>query len=211
MAGQAQFKLRAFCHLDRIQPQFAAFVGKIASGAPSVEGESTLYVEMVPGIWVYRIVDRVLKAVDVQPSAQMVEREFGMLAVHAFSQANVLRAGEVVLEALDLSIEDRLAPRIVSEHIITNIHPSQAQVLNRDNGGTMIEGGQTLLVMECEPAAYINLAANEAEKAAQVSLNHLSSVGVFGRIWMSGSESEIMAARNAAVKAISSVTGRPAA
>ena len=209
MAGQAQFKLRAFCHLDRIQPQFAAFVGKIASGAPPVEGESTLYVEMVPGIWVYRIVDRVLKAVDVQPSAQMVEREFGMLAVHAFSQANVLRAGEVVLEALDLSIEDRLAPRIVSEHIITNIHPSQAQVLNRDNGGTMIEGGQTLLVMECEPAAYINLAANEAEKAAQVSLNHLSSVGVFGRIWMSGSESEIMAARNAAVNAISSVTGRP--
>ena len=58
---------------------------------------------------------------------------------------------------------------------------------------------------------YINLAANEAEKAAQVSLNHLSSVGVFGRIWMSGSESEIMAARNAAVNAISSVTGRPAA
>lgn len=211
MAGQPDFQLRAFCHLDRIQPQFAAFVGKIASGAPPVEGESTLYVEMVPGIWVYRIVDRVLKAVDVQPSAQMVEREFGMLAVHAFSQANVLRAGEVVLEALDLSIEDRLAPRIVSEHIITNIHPSQAQVLNRDNGGTMIEGGQTLLVMECEPAAYINLAANEAEKAAQVSLNHLSSVGVFGRIWMSGSESEIMAARNAAVKAISSVTGRPAA
>lgn len=209
MAGQAQFKLRAFCHLDRIQPQFAAFVGKIASGAPPVEGESTLYVEMVPGIWVYRIVDRVLKAVDVQPSAQMVEREFGMLAVHAFSQANVLQAGEVVLEALDLSIEDRLAPRIVSEHVITNIHPSQAQVLNRDNGGTMIEGGQTLLVMECEPAAYINLAANEAEKAAQVSLNHLSSVGVFGRIWMSGSESEIMTARNAAVNAISSVTGRP--
>ena len=99
MAGQAQFKLRAFCHLDRIQPQFAAFVGKIASGAPPVEGESTLYVEMVPGIWVYRIVDRVLKAVDVQPSAQMVEREFGMLAVHAFSQANVLRAGEVVSRA----------------------------------------------------------------------------------------------------------------
>ena len=209
MAGQPDFQLRAFCHLDRIQPQFAAFVGKIASGAPPVEGESTLYVEMVPGIWVYRIVDRVLKAVDVQPSAQMVEREFGMLAVHAFSQANVLRAGEVVLEALDLSIEDRLAPRIVSEHVITNIHPSQAQVLNRDNGGTMIEGGQTLLVMECEPAAYINLAANEAEKAAQVSLNHLSSVGVFGRIWMSGSESEIMTARNAAVNAISSVTGRP--
>lgn len=208
-AEDAQFKLRAYCHLDRIQPQFAAFVGKIASGTPPIEGESTLYVEMVPGIWVYRILDRVLKAVAVHPSAQLVEREFGMLAVHAFSQANVLRAGEVVLEALNLAIDDRLAPRIVSEHIITNIHPSQAQVLNRDNGGTMIEGGQTLLVMECEPAAYINLAANEAEKAAQVSLNHLSSVGVFGRLWMSGSESEIMAARNAAVAAMASLTGRP--
>ena len=208
MAGQPDFQLRAFCHLDRIQPQFAAFVGAIASGAPPVEGMSSLYVEMAPGNWVFRVMDKVLKAVDVQPGAQVVERQFGMFEVHSMSQADVLRAGDVVLEFLDRPRDSRIAPKIASEQIITNVHPAQAQVLNRFNRGTMIEGGQTMLVMEVEPAAYIAIAANEAEKAAPVFLNHLSSVGVYGRMWMSGSESDVFAAREGAATAISSITGQ---
>lgn len=208
MAAEPHFQLRAYCHLDRIQPQFAAFVGSIAAGAPPVEGMSCLYVEMAPGNWVFPVVDKVLKAVDVQPGAQLVERQFGMFEVHSHNQAEVLRAGEVVLEFLGQPLESRIAPKVASEQVITNIHPNQAQVLNRNNRGTMIEGGQTMLVMEVEPAAYITLAANEAEKAAPVFLNHMSSVGVFGRLWMSGTESDILAAREAAVTAITSVTGQ---
>ena len=208
MADQSDFQLRAFCHLDRMQPQFAAFVGTIASGPPPIEGMSSLYVEMAPGNWVFRVVDRVLKAVDVKPGAQVVERQFGMFEVHSESQAEVLRAGEVVLETLGLPIESRIAPKIASEQVITNIHPLQAQVLNRFNRGTMIVGGQTMLVMEVEPAAYITLAANEAEKAAPVYLNHMSSVGVYGRMWLSGTESSIEAARAAAITAIEAVTGK---
>ena len=208
MAERSEFQLRAFCHLDRIQPQFAAFVGSIAAGSPPVEGMSSLYVEMAPGNWVFRVVDSVLKAVDVKPGAQVVERQFGMFEVHSESQADVLRAGEVVLESLGQPLESRLAPKVASEQIITNIHPLQAQVLNLFNQGTMIEGGQTMLVLEVEPAAYITLAANEAEKAAPVFLNHMSSVGVYGRLWMSGTESDIEAARDAAVTAINAVTGQ---
>lgn len=207
MAGD-DFSLRVYCHLDRLQPQFAAFVGAIAAGAPPIEGMSSLYIEMSPGNWVFRVVDKVLKAVDVKPGAQLVERQYGMFEVHSASQAEVLRAGEVVLETLGLTETDRVAPRVVSEQVITNVHPYQAQVLNRTNRGTMIEGGQTMLVMEVEPAAYITLAANEAEKAAPIFLNHMSSVGVFGRMWLSGTESDIMAAREAAVNAINSVTGQ---
>ncbi len=208
MAEQDQFQLRAFCHLDRIQPQFAAFVGAVSAGTPPVEGMSCLYVEMAPGNWVFRVVDKVLKAVDVRPGAQMVERQFGMFEVHSASQADVLRAGDVVLETLGLPAESRLAPKIASEQIITNIHAYQAQVLNRYNRGTMIEAGQTMLVMEVEPAAYITLAANEAEKSAPIFLNQMSTVGVFGRMWLSGTEADILAAREAAVTAISEVTGQ---
>lgn len=203
-----EFELRAFCHLDRLQPQFAAFVGSISVGSPPVEGMSSLYVEMAPGNGVFHVLDRVLKAVDVAPGAELVERTFGMFEVHSASQAETLRAGEVVLEALGLQLEDRIAPSIASQEIITNVHPLQAQVLNRFNQGTMIEGGQTMLVMEVEPAAYITLAANEAEKAAPVLLNHMSSIGVYGRMWLSGSESDIEAARDAAVTAINAVTGK---
>src|SRR5690606_38178383 len=95
--------------------------------------------------------------------------------------------------------------------VITNVNPYQAQLLNRFNRGTMIVAGQTMLVLEVAPAAYITLAANEAEKAAPVWLNHFSSVGVYGRLWMSGSESEILAARDAAITAIESITGKPGA
>ena len=72
----------------------------------------------------------------------------------------------------------------------------------------MLVAGQTMLVVEVAPAAYINLAANEAEKAAPVSLMHVTSVGMFGRLWMAGHEADILAARDAAVGSIEALTGR---
>ena len=202
------FQLRAFCHLDRMQPQFAAFIGKITQGDPAVEGMSSLYVEMAPGNWVFRVVDKVVKSTDVRPGSQIVERQFGMFEVHSLAQADVVRAGEVVLAELGLPVTARLKPKLASEQVIRNINPYQAQLLNRFNRGTMLVAGQTMLVMEVEPAAYITLAANEAEKAAPVSLNHFSSVGVFGRLWRSGRESDVLAAREAAMDAIAAISGQ---
>ena len=205
------FELRAYCHIDRMQPQFAAFIGTITQGDPPIEGMASLYVEMAPGNWVFPMVDQVVKATDVRPGTQIVEREFGMFEVHSMSQADVLRAGEVTLAALGLTVADRVRPEIASMQVITNVNPYQAQLLNRFNRGTMLVAGQTMLVLEVAPAAYITLAANEAEKAAPVWLNHFSSVGRFGRLWMSGSEADILAARDAAVTAIESITGKPGA
>lgn len=203
--AEQNFQLRAFCHIDRMQPQFAAFVGTIAMGDPPVDGMSSLYVEMAPGNTVFQVVNRVVKTANVRPGAQIVERQFGMFEVHSESQADVLRAGEVVLEELSSDINSRVTPKIASQQVITNVNPYQAQLLNRRNRGTMLVAGQTLLVMEVEPAAYITLAANEAEKAAPVFLNHMSTVGVYGRLWMAGNESNIMAAQRAAIAAIHSM------
>lgn len=208
LSTQEKFQLRTFCHLDRMQPQFAAFIGTITQGDPPVEGMSSLYVEMSPGNWVFKVVDKVVKGTDVRPGSQIVERQYGMFEVHSMSQADVLRAGEIVLEELGVGLEERIRPTVASEQVITNVNPYQAQLLNRMNRGTMLVAGQTLLVLEVEPAAYITLAANEAEKASPVSLNHFSAVGVYGRLWMSGTESDIAAAREAALNAIESTTGR---
>lgn len=205
------FQLRAYCHIDRMQPQFAAFIGTITQGDPPVEGMASLYVEMAPGNWVFRVIDKVVKATDVRPGTQIVEREFGMFEVHSISQADVLRAGEVTLEELGRTDADRVKPIIASIQVITNVNPYQAQLLNRFNRGTMLVAGQTMLVLEVAPAAYITLAANEAEKAAPVNLNHFSAVGRFGRLWMAGTEADILAARDAAVTAIEAIDGTPGA
>jgi ethanolamine utilization microcompartment shell protein EutL len=131
-----------------------------------------------------------------------------MFEIHSLSQADVLRAGEVVLEQLGVSVADRVKPSIASLQVITNVNPYQAQLLNRFTRGMMLVAGQTMLVVECAPAAYINYAANEAEKAASVNLMHITSVGRFGRLWMAGTEADIVAARDAAVTAIESLDGR---
>jgi len=204
-----EFQLRAYCYLDRMQPQYAAFVGTITQGDLPVEGMASLYVEMAPGNWVFRVVDIAVKATDAKPGAQIVEREFGMFEIHSLSQEDVIQAGQMVLDQLELKVTDRKRPEIASLQVITNVNPYQAQLLNRFSRGMMLVPGQTMLVLECAPAAYINLAANEAEKAAAVSLMHISSVGRFGRLWMAGTEADILAARDAAVNALNSLEGQP--
>jgi hypothetical protein len=201
------FSLRCYCYLDRMQAQYAAFVGTVTQGDLPTEGMAALYVEMAPGNEVFRVVDIAVKSTEVKPGAQIVEREFGMFEVHSPNQAAVIEAGRIVLSRLGLRVEDRIRPRIASIQVITRVDPYQAQLLNRFRRGSMLVPSETMLVVECAPAAYINYACNEAEKKASIKIIHVTSLGRFGRMWLSGSEAEIMTARNAAVQALESLEG----
>ena len=201
------FSLRAYSYLDRMQPQYAAFVGTVTQGDLPVEGMASLYVEMSPGNEVFRVVDIAVKATEAKPGAQIVEREFGMFEVHSLNQAAVQESGRIVLDRLGLKVEDRIRPKIASTQLITNVDPYQAQLLNRFRRGSMLVPGETLLVVEVAPAAYINYACNEAEKKASLKIVHVSSIGRFGRMWLSGTESEMVTAREAATQALEGLEG----
>lgn len=203
-----QFSLRCYCLLDRMQAQYAAFVGTITQGDLPVEGMASLYIEMAPGNEAFRMVDIAVKATEAKPGAQIVEREFGMFEVHSLNQAAVIESGRVVLDRLGLREEDRIRPKVASVQVITRVDPYQAQLLNRFRKGSMLVPGETMLVLECAPAAYINFACNEAEKKASIKIIHVSSVGRFGRMWLSGTEAEIVTAKNAAIQALESLKGR---
>ena len=206
MAKQ-DFSLRVYCYLDRMQSEVAAFVGTITQGDLPIEGMASLYVEMAPGNEVFRTVDIAVKATEAKPGAQVVEREFGMFEVHSMNQAAVLESGSIVLDRLGLVKEDRIKPSVYSSNLITNVDPYQAQLLNRWRRGSMLVAAETLFVLEVAPAAYIMLAANEAEKQANVKVIHIASVGRFGRMWLSGTEAEMVTARDAAIQAIENVEG----
>ncbi|OQY28923.1 MAG: hypothetical protein B6243_11615 [Anaerolineaceae bacterium 4572_5.2] len=203
----SDFSLRCYCYLNRMQPQYAAFVGTVTQGDLPTEGMASLYIEMAPGNEVFRTVDIAVKATEAKPGAQIVEREFGMFEIHSPRQSDVIESGRIVLDRLGLNIEDRIRPQIASTQLITNVDPYQAQLLNRFRRGSMLVPGQTLLVVECYPAAYINFACNEAEKKASINIIHISSVGRYGRMWLSGTESEARTARDAAVQALESLEG----
>jgi hypothetical protein len=74
--------------------------------------------------------------------------------------------------------------------------------------GNMILAGQTLYIMEVEPAGYAALAANEAEKAAHINLLEVRTFGSFGRLYLGGEERDIDVGYRAAVAAIEGVTGK---
>ncbi len=204
---KSDFSLRVYCYLDRMQSEVAAFVGTITQGDLPIEGMASLYVEMAPGNEVFRVVDIAVKATEAKPGAQVVEREFGMFEVHSMNQSAVLESGKIVLDRLGLVKEDRIKPSVFSSNLITRVDPYQAQLLNRWRRGSMLVAGETLFVLEVAPAAYIMLAANEAEKKANVKIIHIASVGRFGRLWMSGTESEMVTARDAAIQAMENVEG----
>ncbi|RLT33093.1 MAG: hypothetical protein DWI57_17935 [Chloroflexi bacterium] len=201
-------ELRSFVFLDSLQPQHAAFLGTVAQGFLPLAGDASLWIEVAPGIEINRLTDIAIKAVDVKPGLQVVERQYGLLEIHSPSQANVRAAGQAILDALGLAEEDRLKPELVSSQIIRNVDGLQTQLINRMRHGQMLIPGQTLYVMEVTPAAYAALAANEAEKAAQINILEVRAFGSFGRVYLGGEERDIMAGYGAAVAAIEGIKGR---
>ncbi len=200
--------LRSYVFLDSLQPQHAAFLGTVARGFLPLPGDASLWIEISPGIEINRITDIALKSTDVKPGMQIVERLYGLLEVHSSSQANVRAAGAAILESLGLQEADRHKPKVVSSQIIRHIDPHQVQLINRMRHGHMILAGQTMYVMEVQPAAYAALAANEAEKAADLNILEVRAYGSFGRVYLGGEERDIMAGYQAAIDAVESVGGR---
>jgi hypothetical protein len=72
----------------------------------------------------------------------------------------------------------------------------------------MIIPGQTLYLLECEPAAYAALAANEAEKASEINVLEVRAYGSVGRIYLGGEERDIDVGWRAAVAALEGLEGR---
>ena len=201
-------ELRSYTFLDSLQPQYAAFVGTISTGFLPLAGESSLWVEVAPGIEINRLTDIALKATGVTPGMQIIERVFGLLEVHSPHQAETRAAGEAILDALDLTVEDRLKPEVLSSQLIRRIEDHHAQLINRMRHGQMIIPGQTLYVLECAPAAYAALAANEAEKAANINILEVRAFGAVGRIYLGGEESDMDVGWKAAIAALEGIDGR---
>jgi len=201
-------QLRTYVMVDRMQPQYAAFTGKRTMGMIPVEGDAQIYMEISPAAEVYKVMDIALKTTNVQPGYLNMGREYGFLEIHSNHQEAVKYTGEKALESMDLQVTDRLKPRVLSANMTSGVHPYQAQLINARNAGGLVLANQTFCVIEVAPAAYIVLAANEAEKAARITLNQYTGSGAYGRLMISGTESAVRQSRDAAIAAVEALEGR---
>ena len=200
--------LRSYVFLDSLQPQYAAFLGTIAQGFLPLAGDASLWVEISPGIEINRLTDIALKATHVRPGMQIVERYYGLLEIHSESQADTRAAGAAILDEIGIEEKDRRKPKILSSQVIRHVDDHQVQLINRMRHGHMIIPKQTLYVLEVEPAAYAALAANEAEKAAEINILEVRAFGSMGRVYLGGEERDVDVGWRAAVAAIEGVEGR---
>jgi hypothetical protein len=202
--------LRTYQFIDALQPQLTGHICSTCRGFWPVPHEAALFIEVAPGMAVHRLLDRALKGTTVHPATIVVERAYGMVLLHSEDKGQVRLAGEAILDDLGLKETDRVKPKLVTNQVIRSIEPDHAQVINKLRFGSMINPGESLLIMEAVPAAYIAYAANEAEKAANVLLLECTAFGAFGRLYMGGTEAEIDAAAKAANDALAAITGREA-
>lgn len=203
-------ELRTYVLIDAMQPQYAALTATLLQGDVPVEGMAEIFIELAPASDVYEVMDAALKTADVRPGWLRVEREYGSLEIHSFFQEGVSVAGRGALARFDLSEQDRQKPEVVQVKMVTNVDAYEAMLVNQKSQGGLLLRGQTLCVIEVAPAAYVMLAANEAEKAANVTLVHYQPSGRYGRLYIGGTESEVNVARDAAVQAVNSLSGRVA-
>ena len=194
--------------IDNLQPKFAAYNGATVQGSVPLAGDTVLIGEFMPGNEVFRLIDIALKASKVEASSQIVEREFGFFILRSPFNAQVTAACNAILSEIGMPMNARLKPTVESTQIITSVEPYQAQLLNKWSAGSLVVPGQTLGIIECAPAAYISIAANEAEKSAFIDIAQVRAVGKFGRLFISGSEESVVTAVEVATAAINDVDGQ---
>ncbi len=206
--SKSHIDLRTYIFLDSLQSQMASYISTVSRGFLPVGGHSSCIIEIAPGIEINSLTDVAIKATNVLPGLQIVERAFGMLEVHSDNQGDTRMAGEAVLNAINQSQENRIRPRILTSQLIKNVDDHHAQLINRNRRGSMLLKGETLYVLEMEPAGYAYYAANEAEKSANIKIIDVIGFGKFGRVYISGDEAEVLECKTIVEKRLAEITGR---
>lgn len=205
-------ELRVYLLLEDLRPQFAAYLATPtrARGYPPFAGQHAVIVEVAPGLAIERVTDLALRAVPaVEPGLLFVERQFGVLEVHASDLEDVRRAGRAILDGIGAEESDRLRPNVLYQDVIEDLTDQHAVIINRNRQASMVLPGQTLLVVEVTPALFAALAANAAERAApDNTLVDVQMIGAAGRLYLSGSTGDILKARDAITAALGELEGR---
>jgi len=200
-------ELRSFIFIDQMQPQTLCYMASWMRGRLPRTNMAAQIIEVAPGLDIEPLTDVALKHADVGGGILVVERQFGYLEFHSRSTSSVKAAAQAVLDELETDASQAMKPQVLAAKIVTRVDPVHAFLINRNKMGSMILPGESLFVLEMQPASYAILAANEAEKAAEIKIVDYRMIGATGRVYLSGEESDVRAGARAAEQAIRALEG----
>ena len=197
-------ELRSFIFIDQLQPQTLAYISTWMRGSLPRHNMAAQIIEVAPGLDIEALTDVALKGANVQVGLLVVERQYGYLEFHSKSTSEVKAGAQAVLSVLGGSIDDATAPQILGSKVVTRVDNQHAFLINRNKLGSMVLGGDSLYLLECQPASYAILACNEAEKEANIKVIDYRMIGANGRLYLAGDEADIRNAREASELALRS-------
>ena len=196
------FELRTLTFIDSLQPQLAQYIAKDNRVYDPAEYDAALLIEIAPAMEIHTMIDIALKATGVRLGSVVTERHFGLMMVHHNDQGEVKEAGNAVLRETHLGENDRADVTILTQKTIRSVEQDHAIMFTGLAKGNMVLAGESVFILEATPAAYLMIACNEALKAANIKLIDLKPFGATGRLTLSGSESEIDSAADAAINTL---------
>jgi ethanolamine utilization microcompartment shell protein EutL len=199
--------LRSFIFIDQLQPQTLCYLGTWIKGSLPRLGMAAQVIEIAPGLDVEPLTDVALKHARVQAGILVVERQFGYLEVHGSTDA-VRAAADAVLDHLGATPAEATRPQVLASRIVSMLDHQHAFLVNRNKIGSMALPGESLFVLEVQPASYAILAVNEAEKAADIKVVDYRMIGATGRVYLSGREADVRQAAEAARAALDAAAAR---
>jgi len=201
-------ELRSFIFLDQLQPQTLGYVASWMRGVLPRHNMAAQIIEVAPGLDIEGLTNVALKGANVSVGLLVVERQYGYLEFHSRATAEVKAAAQAVLDAIGAQKEEASAPQILGSKVVTRVDHQHAFLINRNKLGSMILGGESLYLLECQPASYAILACNEAEKESNIKVVDYRMIGANGRVYLAGDEAEIRNARDAAENSLRNAGAR---
>jgi hypothetical protein len=198
-------ELRSAIFIDQLQPQTMCYLGTWIRGRLPRSGMAAAVIEVAPGLDIEPLTDIAIKHTRLEPGILVVERHFGYLEFHSRATESVRSATDAVLAALGATAADAKRPEVLASTLVSRIDHQHAFLINRNKLGSMALPGESMFVLEMQPASYAILAVNEAEKAADIKVVDYRMIGATGRVYITGDESDVRAASDAATAALESV------
>lgn len=195
-------ELRSSIFIDQLQPQTMCYLGTWVRGRLPRTRMAAGVIEVAPGLDIEPLTDVALKHTEAEAGILVVERQFGYLEFHSRSTSAVQSASHAILEALGASAQDATKPTILAAKLVSRLDHQHAFLINRNKLGSMALPGESLFVLEMQPASYAILAVNEAEKAARIKVIDYRMIGATGRVYLSGDEADVRTAADAATASL---------
>ena len=146
-------ELRSAIFIDQLQPQTMCYLGTWISGRLPRMGMAAAVIEVAPRLDIEPLTDVAIKRTPLQPGILVVERQYGYLEFHSRSTAAVRGASDAVLTALGASAADATPPKILASTLVSRLDHRRTFLINRDELGSMALPGESLFVLEMQPAS----------------------------------------------------------